>query len=343
MPDVRSAHGYHPLLVKRVVDETLDTKSFVLDVPEELVEQFAYRPGQFCTFRIRLGDDEHLRSYSMSSAPEMDGDLTVTVKRVPGGLISNWFLDHVAAGDTVELTRPAGVFCLGDAERPVIAFCGGSGVTPVMSLAKSALYSTGRSVRIFYANRDRDALIFAGLLEDLGRRHPGRLEVEHHIDAESGYPSSGQLAKFVGSDAHAEFYICGPAPFMELAEKVLVDLGVQPDRIHIERFSVEPPVAGEATETSGEITVTVILKGRKTEVRYKGGDSLLETARRGGLQPPFSCQAGDCATCMAMLKEGTVTMRANNALTDDEVAEGWVLTCQSVPTSERIVVEYESL
>lgn len=344
MPDARSAHGYHELRVKRVMDETPDTRSFALDVPPPLETAFAYKPGQFCTFRVRLGDDEHLRSYSMSSAPETDGDLTVTVKRVAGGLISNWFLDHVATGDTLELTRPAGVFCLGPSTAPVIAFCGGSGVTPVMSLARSALHSTDRPVRIFYANRNRDSLIFADALEELGERHTGRLEVVHHIDSESGYPSAAQLGQFVGPDRGAVFYVCGPAPFMDLAESALLDLGVEPGRIHIERFSVDGPVAAdEVAALQDAVTVTIILKGRKTEVAYKAGDSLLETARRGGVQPPFSCQAGDCATCMAMLKEGTVAMRANNALTDDEVAEGWVLTCQSVPTSATVIVEYEAL
>lgn len=344
MQDARSAHGYHELRVKRIVDETPDTRSFALDIPPALADSFAYRPGQFCTFRVRVGADEHLRSYSMSSAPETDADLTVTVKRVPGGLISNWLLDHIAAGDTVELTRPAGVFCLNESVEPVIAFCGGSGVTPVMSLAKSALLSTGRQVRVLYANRSRESLIFADAFDDLGRRFQDRLDVEHHIDSEAGYPTAEQVAKFVGSDTAADFYICGPGPFMDLVEAVLLDLSVPPARIHIERFAIDDAVSVDnGAEPEGRVTVTVILKGRPTEVPYKAGDSLLETARRGGLQPPFSCQAGDCATCMALLKEGTVTMRANNALTDDEVAEGWVLTCQSIPTSDSVTVEYESL
>ena len=343
MADARSAHGYHQLRVKHVIDETPDTRSFALDIPPELANTFAYRPGQFCTFRVRVSGSEQLRSYSMSSAPETDGDLTVTVKRVPDGLVSNWFLDHVSVGDTLELTRPAGVFCLGPSSDPVVAFCGGSGVTPVMSLTKRALHSTDRRVRIFYANRSRDSLIFARALDHLASMYPGRLEVEHHVDAESGFPSVELLTKFVGPDSSAEFYICGPGPFMDLAESALGGLGVPADRIHIERFVIDNPVDAPSSAPSGEVTVTVVLKGRTVEIAYKPGDSLLETARRGGLQPPFSCQAGDCATCMAMLKEGAVKMRANNALTDDEVAEGWVLTCQSVPTSDAVTVEYEAL
>ncbi|HMC38365.1 MAG TPA: FAD-binding oxidoreductase, partial [Acidimicrobiales bacterium] len=286
MADARSAHGYHELRVKRVVDETPDTKSFALDVPAELADLFTYRPGQFCTFRVRIGDEQHLRSYSMSSAPESDPDLTVTVKRVPGGLVSTWFLDSVEVGDTLELTRPAGVFCLrdsksdpdpgsdsaSDSDRPVVAFCGGSGVTPVISLIKSALLSTDRPARVFYANRSRDSVIFADALDALCRINPQRLEVRHHIDSEAGYPSAGQLAAFAGGgadarDGHADFYICGPAPFMTVAEGALLGLAVRPDRIHIERFSVDPePPGGSAAEPAAGISVTVILKGRKTEI-----------------------------------------------------------------------------
>ena len=139
---VRREHGYHPLRVKHIIQETADTRSFVLDVPEDLAEMFRYRAGQFCTFRVHIDDDEHLRSYSMSSAPDTDGDLTVTVKRVPGGLVSNWLHDHVATGDILEATKPAGVFCVHEGDGPVVAFCGGSGITPVMSIAKSVLAAT---------------------------------------------------------------------------------------------------------------------------------------------------------------------------------------------------------
>ena len=157
-------HGYHSLRIARVVTETHDASSFVLDVPAELAETFRYRPGQFCTFRVHIDRDEHLRSYSMSSAPETDGALTVTVKRVAGGLVSNWLLDNLAEGDLVEATKPAGVFCPQESERPVLGFCGGSGITPVMSIAKHVLSATRRPVRLLYANRDRDSVIFDAAL-----------------------------------------------------------------------------------------------------------------------------------------------------------------------------------
>lgn len=341
--DAKRAHGYHPVRVKRVVEETADARTFVLDAPHEL---FSYRPGQFCTFRVRVGAEEAIRSYSMSSAPNVDEDLAVTVKRVPGGLVSNWLVDTVRPGDHLECTRPAGIFCPTDRRVPTVAFCGGSGITPVMSIAKSLLGATTRPVRILYANRTADSVIFAGALDELAACHQGRLLVRHHSDVPGGYLDSGQIASFVGADLDSDFYICGPTPFMDLVESTLTGLGVAPGQIFIERFTVEelpdrPPgretAAGGATES-----LTIVLKGKATTVAYQPGDTVLEAARRRGLKPPFSCEAGNCATCMAMLHEGTVTMRANNALTAEEVEEGWILTCQSQPTSPRLKVEYEN-
>ena len=185
---VLHAHGYHKLRVKDVVRETHDANSFVLDVPEELLATFQYRPGQFCTFRVPVDGVEQVRSYSMSSTPEIDADLTVTVKRVEGGLVSNWFLDHVGVGDLIEVTKPAGVFCPQDAaEGPVLGFCGGSGVTPVMSITKHVLANSRRPVRLLYANRDRESVIFDAAFGALGEEHPERLDVRHHLDDAGGF------------------------------------------------------------------------------------------------------------------------------------------------------------
>ena len=198
-------HGYHPLRVARVVRETHDASSFVLDVPEELTETFRYRPGQFCTFRVHIDGEEHLRSYSMSSAPAFDDDLTVTVKRVTGGLVSNWFLDHLHEGDVIEVTKPAGVFCPQDSARPVVGFCGGSGITPVMSITKSVLAGTPRPVRLLYANRDRDSVIFDDALTTLCGVHPERLDVRRHHDSAEGFLTGDALAEFVGTAARSRF------------------------------------------------------------------------------------------------------------------------------------------
>ncbi|MFZ0251748.1 MAG: ferredoxin--NADP reductase [Acidimicrobiales bacterium] len=345
-------HGYHSLRIARVVRETHDASSFVLEVPEGLTETFRYRPGQFCTFRVHIDGEDQLRSYSMSSAPATDAALTVTVKRVAGGLVSNWFLDHLSEGDTIELTKPAGVFCPQESERPVLGFCGGSGVTPVMSITKHMLATTTRPVRLLYANRDRDSVIFDEALAALGAEHPGRLAVRRHFDTDGGFLTPEAIARFVAPDVDADIYICGPGPFMDLVESTVQTQGVAAERIFIERFLVEQGEKTDALiddEAAGALDaavpdeVTVTLGGKTVVVRYQPGDTLLETARRGGLRPPFSCEAGNCATCMAFLHEGSVRMRANNALTPEEVEEGWVLTCQSLPSGPTVRVEYEAI
>jgi ferredoxin-NADP reductase len=344
-------HGFHPLRVKRVVQETHDTKSFVLDVPDELQGAFAYAAGQFCTFRVRFGDDgDLLRCYSMSSSPDTDTEMAVTVKRVAGGRVSNWFLDEVSEGDELTLTLPAGVFTLGARTAPIVAFAGGSGITPVFSIVKSALATTDRTVRLLYANRDVSSVIFRTELDALARDEPDRLEVVHHLDTDDGFVHSGRVLEFVGDDLDADFYICGPAPFMDVVEDALSQRSVPPERVFIERFAFaaatrldEPPATPAATDDGGQATQTVVivLDGKEHTLKYQPGETFLETARRAGLRAPFSCESGSCATCMARVREGEVTMRVNNALTPEEVEEGWVLTCQGLPASPVVAVVYE--
>ena len=364
--DVVRRHGYHRIRVKDIVEETDDARSLVLEVPSDLQEAFRYRPGQFCTFRVHVDDEDHSRCYSMSSAPETDDDLVVTVKRVPGGVVSNWLNEHVSIGDVLDVTGPMGTFCATSGDRPIVAFCGGSGVTPVLSIAKSALTSTGRSVRLLYANQNPNSVIFAEELESLQTQNPERFHLHHHFDVDGGFLEASAIAEFVQSDLDADFYICGPGPFMDLVEGTLLGLGVGPGAIFIERFETAgqpgPPARSDvdpvvleaegleagATGADGPTAgspdqVVLILRGKKNEVDYHPGDTVLETARRASLSAPSSCEAGSCATCMALIREGAATMRVNNALTPDEVEEGWVLTCQALPTSSSITIEYEPL
>ncbi|MGI8329466.1 2Fe-2S iron-sulfur cluster-binding protein [Actinomadura scrupuli] len=319
--------------VTRIVRENADARTFVL-APHE--GPFSYRAGQFCTFRVRVDGMELLRSYSMSSAPETDAELMTTVKRVPGGRVSNWLHEHVAEGDEVELTRPAGVFCLRETRVPLLGFCGGSGITPLLSLAKSALATTGRAVRLLCADRDRESMLFDSALGELARRYPGRLSVLRHLDVEQGLVGPAAVREFVGPDGDADCYVCGPEPFMDIVEAALPG----PGRVFVERFGVTPtPVADPGPELEGEITI--VLGNRRVSVPPHAGETLLESARRAGLAPPFSCEAGNCATCIARLTEGAVKMRVNDVLTEEEVAEGYVLTCQSVPETPTVTVRYE--
>ena len=349
----RRDHKFHPLRVARVVKETDDARSYELDIPAELRGTYAYLAGQFCTFRVHVDGEEHLRSYSMSSSP--DSALTVTVKLVPGGAVSGWLIDNVHEGDELEVTPPGGVFCLQDDELPVVAFCGGSGITPVMSLVRTGLAESGRRFALLYANRSPDSVIFDAALRELQEQHDGRLVVRHHADSDGGFLTSDDVLAFVDAQpGDARYYVCGPNLFMALVERALLDRGVPAERIHIERFgAATPPLpiesdgppadAGDATGDVVPETITLVLKGKTHELKYVRGDTVLETARRGALSPPFSCEAGNCATCMAMLHAGSAHMRNNNALTDEEVDEGWILTCQSTVTGSEVKVEYEDL
>jgi 3-ketosteroid 9alpha-monooxygenase subunit B len=332
---------YHPLVVAAVVDETADTRSFVLDVPPDQRDTFAYAAGQYCTFRATIDREPVVRCYSMSSSPATDDRLTTTVKRVPGGRMSNWMNDHLRPGDTIDVMAPAGLFVLHETTAPILAFAGGSGITPVMSIIRSALVATERPITLVYANRDVDSVIFADTLAQLGAASDGRLSVHHHNDSEHGFLDATQCAVFVEQHTDAHVYICGPGPYMDVVEQGLAQAGVDRSQVFIERFVV-PADEHTAEEFSTTETVVVRLDRRKHVLRYQAGDTILEAARRGGLQPPFSCEAGSCATCMAHLDDGAAAMRVNNALSPEEVDEGWVLTCQALPVTSEVVVNYDA-
>jgi ferredoxin-NADP reductase len=333
-------HQYHPLTVADVIDETADTRSFVFEIPPALEETFAYAAGQFCTFRATIGGDSIVRCYSMSSSPDTGDPFTVTVKRVPGGTMSNWMNDALAAGDTIDVIPPSGLFVLGAAESPVVAFAGGSGITPVLSIVKTA--PPPRRARSQWCTRTAtpDSVISPLRSERLRSDSGGRLSVHHHLDSEKGFLDAAACAALVGERRVSDFYVCGPKPYMEVVEAGLERRRVDPVRVHIERFDLpdEAPPASEASETE---SIVVRLEGRKHTIRYESGDTILDAVRRAALKPPFACKAGNCGTCMAFLGEGTVTMRVNNVLHADEVEEGWVLTCQAIPTSREVVVDYD--
>lgn len=336
--------GYHGLRIREVVDETADTRSFVLEIPPELEETFSYAAGQFCTFRATIDGESVVRCYSMSSSPEAGDRFTTTVKRVPGGKMSNWMNDALSPGDTIEAMAPAGLFVLRESEAPIVAFAGGSGITPVFSILKSALVATQRDLALIYANRAADAVIFARELDRLRADAAGRLSVHHHLDSQEGFLDAEACAALAGDRADADVYVCGPAPFMETVEAGLALRGLNEAHVFIERFAVDED-DGAAGAPGAEIETESLvfrLEGREHPARYEAGDTLLAAARRAGLKAPFSCEAGNCASCMARLEKGSAAMRVNNALTTEEVDEGWILTCQAKPTSREVVVNYDA-
>lgn len=335
-------HVFQRATVTRIIKETDDARTFVL-APHE--QPFRYRAGQYCTFKVSVDDEELYRSYSMSSAPETDAELMTTVKRVPGGRVSNWMVDDVVEGDELTMTRAAGTFCLSPTSAPLLGFSGGSGITPILSLVKSALATTDRHVRLLCADRDRASVLFDAVLSDLVERYPDRLSVMRHLDDEGGLLEATAVREFVGSDSDADCYVCGPEGFMTVVRSALPDAA----RVFVEDFDApaqpKPAAREPAAEATGNSerdgTITIYLDRKKASVPRVAGETLLDSARRAGLAPPFSCEAGNCGTCMARLSEGSATMLTNDALEDDEVAEGYILTCQGVPDTPSVTVHYE--
>ena len=325
---------YFKLRVTQVIEETSDAKSIVLEVPAELAERFDYVSGQFLSFRVKVGEQRLVRCYSLASAPGIDPAHKVTIKRVVKGRASNWMNDDVSVGDTLEVMPPNGVFVLGKRDTPIVLFSGGSGITPCISILKTALATTQRTIKLLYANRDDRSVIFKDELNALVSAHANRLEIVHRLDDVHGFVDAARVVKEVGPRTDADFYICGPGPFMDVVESGLASLEIPTAQIHIERFeSPDSPIAGVAqVGTSSGPIVTVVLDGKTTEIALGEGETILAAARRLGLEPPFACEEAYCGCCMAKVVEGKVEMLMNDGGIDQrQIDQGWVLTCQGVP------------
>ena len=357
-----SAH-FHRLAVAEIVDETAEARSIRFEVPPELRERFKFRPGQHLTLKAEIGGEEVRRNYSLCVAPE-EGEIKVTVKRIAGGLFSNWANDHLKPGDTIDVMEPHGSFTWDFDPRAAnhyAAFAGGSGITPVMSLLRTALIEEpGSRFTLFYGNRDSQSVIFLDELARLKNRFMDRLEVHHFLaeEAEDIELFNGMLdrckcdevlERLIDPADVAAFFICGPGPMMDAAEEALKARGVPADRIHLERFTADrPPEALQAQldalsrEAQG-LTMIVTLDGRRRRVPFRAeAGNILDSARLAGLPAPFACKAGVCATCRARVVAGEVEMAARYGLTDEEMAAGYVLTCQSVPRGEGLEVDYDA-
>jgi 3-ketosteroid 9alpha-monooxygenase subunit B len=333
---------FHPLTVARIAEETFDAKSIVFDVPQVLQRVFRYEAGQFLTLEVDCEGGRLRRCYSLASSPSCEDEHKVTVKRVRGGRVSNWLHDNLRAGDVVSVLPPEGRFVLGRGEAPLLLFAGGSGITPVISILKTALATTKRTARLLYANRDARSIIFQGELEALAKKYPGRIEIAHRLDDVHGFVDAGAVRGVVGG-RDVDCYLCGPGPFMDTVEKALVDAGVERARVRVERFVSQSDtprtfVADAAGDVPASIAVT--LRGKKQEIPYERGKSLLRAALDAGLDAPYSCEEGFCGCCVAQLRVGAVEMAADDALTPEDKARGLVLTCQARPRTAECAIEY---
>lgn len=353
---------FHPLKVAEIVAETADANSVRFEIPPALRDAFAFKAGQHLTLRATLDGEEVRRNYSLCTAPA-DQDWMVTVKRIGGGLFSNWVGDRLKVGETVEVMPPHGSFTTEFAttsKRHLVAIAGGSGITPVMSLIRTLLREEPESrFTLLYGNRDSSSVIFLEALAALKDKHLGRFEIYHFLDAEeqdielfNGMLDRARcdqaIARLVPDAAEVDgWFICGPGPMMDAAEGALFDRGIARERIHIERFAADRPAGAVAREiaelqTRAEgVTFAVTLDGRTRRIAFTAGN-ILDSARASGLPAPFACKAGVCATCRAKVTSGKVEMAARYGLTDEEVADGYVLTCQSVPLGDGVAVDYDA-
>lgn len=349
--------GFHHLRVAAVEPLCEDAVAVTFDVPDALRETYAFRPGQYLTLRRFDGDGEHRRSYSIC-APA-GARPRVGVRRVEDGMFSEWLVDRAGAGEEIEVGPPSGTFTpelTAGTHHGLVA--AGSGITPVLSIAASLLAEHDDTrVTLIYGNRRSDTVMFTEELADLKNSYGPRLHLLHVLSREpteaeifNGRLDADRLRTLLGALVDVEgvdqWWLCGPLGMTDDATAVLTELGVEKKRVHRELFYVdepppEPARAEDAAEVGDGSDVTVLLNGRTTRLTLPRNVSVLDAAQKVRGDLPFACKGGVCGTCRAKVTDGEVTMRRNFALEDDEVEAGFVLTCQSLPVSDRVTVDYD--
>jgi ring-1,2-phenylacetyl-CoA epoxidase subunit PaaE len=354
---VRRRPQFHPLTVSRVDRLTDDAVAVTFDVPEELADDYRFRPGQALTLRRIDGERDERRSYSIcapAGAPPRVG-----VREVPGGFFSSYLVHEVRPGDAIEVLPPSGTFTA-DLSVPSdhVFVVAGSGITPALSLAATVLGDGRSTVTVFYGNRRTNTVMFADELADLKDRYGPRLQLVHVLsreprDAEitSGRLDGDRLRALVANLVDAErvdhWWLCGPHGMVREARALLAELGVPADRVHQELFYVDDvppqPVRGDDEVVTGPSSqVTVVLDGRTTTVALPRDVPVLDSAQKIRGDLPFACKGGVCGTCRARVTAGEVEMRRNYALEPAEVDAGYVLTCQTLPLSDAVTVDYDA-
>lgn len=356
----------YQLRVAEVIEETADARSVVFEVPSELQETFAYAPGQFLTVAVPSEQTGlAARCYSLSSAPH-SGRHQITVKRTVDGYASNWIVDNLEAGDTLRVLPPSGIFTPKDVDADFLLFAGGSGITPVMSIARTALEKGTGKVVLFYANEDESSVIFARQLAELVEEYADRFTVVHWLVSLQGLPSERQLGHFASYFSSYTAFVCGPAPYMKAVVNALKELGFPRERRHQEKFvslggnpfgDVEEVLAAQqelkdaddgdeaedaaAPELTGPIAVEVELDGQEYSFDdWQGDKVLLEYLEEKGVDAPFSCREGNCSACACVMLEGDVKLLHNEVLDADDLADGIRLVCQAKPLTDRIRISY---
>lgn len=352
---------FHPLTVASVRPETDEAVVVSFAVPAELADAFRFTQGQHLTLRSTIAGSDERRSYSICAGVD-DGELRVGVRKVPGGRFSTWICEQLKPGDALQVMAPEGRFFvpLDAAERRhYLGIAGGSGITPILSILKTVLAAEPDSrFTLVYANRKLRSTMFVEELEDLKNRYLSRLTLHlvfsqeaTDLDLYTGRLDRAKLGTFfatlIDADDIDHAFVCGPWGMNDEAEAALRDAGLPAERIHVERFGV-PDAAAVARETTpregdaADATITIIRDGVKRDIAFHAEQgNVLDAAAAAGLEVPFSCKSGVCCTCRARLLEGEVRMARNFALEKHEVEAGFVLTCQSHPLTERVVLSFD--
>jgi ring-1,2-phenylacetyl-CoA epoxidase subunit PaaE len=350
---------FYKLKVRDLRRETPDTVSIAFELPENLSELFHFKQGQYLTLRTEIEGQELRRSYSICSGVG-EGELRVAVKKVENGAFSTWANEQLKAGDWIEVMPPQGHFYTElspENEKTYVAFAAGSGITPVMSILRTTLRQEPRSRFIlFYGNRSFDSIIFRDQLEALKNQYPERLSVHHVLSRES---LGNELFKgridaekcrvfsrfFFQPTSVDEFFLCGPEEMVLEIKEALQEAGADPKRVHLELFTTsgtKPKPKASSNSDAFEASISVFQDGVRFDFELPSdGSTILDAAMRAGADLPYSCKGGVCSTCMAKVLEGSVEMDVNYGLEPDEVAAGFVLTCQAHPTSERVVLTFD--
>lgn len=349
-PDEPLGRHVLELEVAEVVAETADARSLTLIAPEGAhipPERLRYAPGQFLTLRIpsdRTGSVA--RCYSLCSSPFTDEALTVTVKRTVDGYASNWLCEHAHVGMRVHALAPSGTFVPKSLDDDFLLIAAGSGITPMLSICKSALSQGHGQTVLLYANRDENSVIFGDALGELATKYPDRFAVIHWLESVQGLPSAPALTKLVAPYANRQVFICGPGPFMQATQDAMASLDVPARQVHIEVFrslDTDPFAAVTITDDSDEEPATAIveLDGETHTVTWPRNAKLLDVLLDKGLAAPFSCREGHCGACAVLKRSGDVEMEINDVLEPDDLADGLILACQARPRSDSVEVTYD--
>jgi 3-ketosteroid 9alpha-monooxygenase subunit B len=365
----------YDLRVVGVVEETVDAHSVSFAVPEGAEAEFDYKPGQFLTLAVPSDQTGvAARCYSLSSSPHDGGPLTVTVKRTVDGYASNWICDNLREGSTIRSLPPSGIFTPASLDADLLLFAGGSGITPIMSIARTAIAHGSGKIMLFYANADERSVIFASELAAMAAEHPHRLVVVHWLVSVQGLPTQEQMKAFTEPFATYDAFVCGPAPFMKLTIAALRELEFPRERRHQEKFislggnpfgdpeqqaeaeheleeadsdqaftegAPLPPATPVPPVGEGNVRLEVELDGETYSYDdWAPTTKLLEHLEAKGVKAPYSCREGECSACAVRLLEGEVKMLNNDVLEEEDLAEGIRLACQSLPVTDVVRATY---